>query len=102
MAAIFVQSLNFICNQNKNMSANKISKVNVATVQDMEIAIAQYALQGFVMVSKTATGATLQKAKKFNIAIGIVGFLLCFVGLIVYAIIYAAEADNVVVQIAVA
>ena len=65
----------------------------------MESAISQYAGQGFIVVNRTEKSATLSKAKKFNVAIGIVGFLLCFIGLIIYAIKFASEPDAEIVDI---
>lgn len=65
----------------------------------MESTISQYVAQGYTVVNKSENRTTLQKAKKFNVAIGIVGFLLCFIGLIAYAIYYATLPDAEVVEI---
>ncbi len=47
-------------------------------------------------MNKTDISAMLTKKKEFSIPIGIIGFLLCFVGLIVYVIVYAWQKDQVV------
>ena len=73
-----------------------IQKVKVANRQDLETSISSYVAKGFVIMNKTEMSAMLTKKKEFNIPIAIVGFLLCIVGLIVYAIVYASQKDQVV------
>lgn len=73
-----------------------ITKVTVANKQDLETAITSYIAKGFVVSNKTETTAIVTKKKEFSIPIGIIGFLICFVGLIIYAIIYACQKDQVV------
>jgi hypothetical protein len=83
------------------MSTPKITKVTVDSKESMESSIAQYVAQGYTVVNKSEKRTTLQKPKKFNIAIGIVGFLVCVIGLIIYAIIYANQPDAEVIDIVV-
>ena len=71
-------------------------KIKVANRQDLETAISSYVAKGFVVMNKTETSTIMKKKKEFNIPIAIVGFLLCIVGLIVYAIVYACQKDQVV------
>lgn len=73
-----------------------VEKVKVANRQDLETSISSYVAKGFVVMNKTETAAMLTKKKEFSIPIAIIGFLLCFVGLIVYAIVYASQKDKVV------
>jgi hypothetical protein len=70
--------------------------VTVPSQNDLETAINSYVAQGYVVSNKTATSAVLMKKKQFSIGIGIVGFLLCFIGLIIYAVVYSMQKDKVV------
>ncbi len=81
------------------MAAPKRSVITVANQEQLENTIPQYLSMGFVVANRTEKMATLQKAKKFNVAIGIVGFLCCFIGLIIYAIWYSNQPDIEVVDI---
>lgn len=65
----------------------------------MEQVITTYVAQGFIVVNKTASSATLQKKKEFKIVWAVIGFLLCFLPLLVYLIIYLTQPDVEVVQI---
>ncbi|MBL0314040.1 MAG: hypothetical protein IPP78_15370 [Holophagaceae bacterium] len=47
-------------------------------------------------MNKTETSTLLIKKKEFSIPIGIIGFLFCFIGLGIYAIVYACQSDEVV------
>lgn len=73
-----------------------IHKVGVSSKHDMETAVTSYVAKGYVVMNKTDSSVMLTKKKEFSIPIAIVGFLLCFVGLIVYAIVYACQKDQVV------
>jgi hypothetical protein len=68
----------------------------VANPKDLEQAITNYTLQGFMVVTKSDEKAILRKPKQFNMVLGVIGFLFCGVGLLVYAIIYSMQSDKVV------
>lgn len=72
------------------------SSIVVANTRDLEQTIANYTVQGFMVVNKTDESAVLRKSKQFNVLIGVIGFLFCGVGLLVYAIIYSVQSDKVV------
>jgi len=74
-------------------------RVTVASKDQLENAISQYVGEGYLVANRTEKSATLHKPKKFNIVIGIIGFLCCVVGLIVYAIIYAMQPEVEIVEI---
>ena len=67
----------------------------------MEQAITSYIVEGFVVVNKTATTATLQKRKEFKILWAVIGFVLCLLPLLIYLIVYATQPDAEVVEIVV-
>lgn len=81
------------------MSAPKTTTITVESQEQIDTVITQYATQGFTVVNRSARSATLQKKKKFNIAMGIIGFLFCFIGLGIYAIYYANQPDAEVIEI---
>ena len=70
--------------------------VTVRNEQELETLLAQYVMAGWTIVNRTPQAVTLVKRKQFNIAIAVLGFLFCVVGLAVYAIVYAAEKDKFV------
>ena len=73
-----------------------MEKVKVSSKQGMETSISSYVAQGFVVMNKTEVSAMLSKKKEFSIPIAIVGFLVCGVGLLIYAVVYAMQKDKVV------
>lgn len=73
-----------------------MEKVKVSSRQDLETSISSYVAQGFVVMNKTEASAMLIKKKEFSIPIAIVGFLVCGVGLLIYAVVYAMQKDKVV------
>ena len=83
------------------MSASKTKNITVDTKDALESAITQYAAQGYSVINKSEKRVTMQKPKKFNIAIGIIGFLLCFIGLIIYAIMYSMQPDCEIIEISI-
>lgn len=83
------------------MASNKISKVTVASVAEMDQTITGYLAQGFVVANKTSTSATLQKKKEFSVLWAVVGFLLCLLPLLIYLIVYATKPDIEIVEITV-
>jgi hypothetical protein len=72
------------------------SSVVVANSKDFEQTITNYTMQGFMVVNRTDESAVLRRPKQFNVLLGVVGFLFCGVGLLVYAIIYSMQSDKVV------
>lgn len=75
--------------------------ITVTSKEQLESTITQYIGNGFLVANRTEKSVTLQKPKKFSIPLGIVGFLLCFIGLIVYAIIYAMQPEVEVIEISI-
>ncbi len=71
-------------------------KVKVHTEHDMERSINSYIANGYMVMNKTSDSAILSKPKKFNVAIGIISFLFCVIGLCIYAIIYSCQSDEIV------
>jgi hypothetical protein len=76
--------------------AAQMQRMKVDSVAAMEQAITSYITQGYVVVNKTATTATLMKKKEFSALWAVIGFLICVLPLLIYIIIYAMESDKVV------
>jgi hypothetical protein len=73
--------------------------MNTTVVQnavDFETAINSYLAQGYVISNKSANSAMLTKKKEFSIPIGIITFLLCIIGLVIYAVWYSMQKDRLV------
>jgi hypothetical protein len=81
------------------MASNKIQKVTVSTVSEMDQVLTGYLAQGFTVANKTATSATLQKKKEFSALWAIVGMILCVLPLLIYLIVYATRPDFEIVEI---
>jgi hypothetical protein len=73
-----------------------VTAVRVGSENEMEMAIASYISQGFVLSNRSPSGATMFKKKEFSILWLVVGFILCVVPLLVYLIVYAAQSDKMV------
>lgn len=73
-----------------------VSAVRVSSENEMEMAIAGYISQGFVLSNRSATGATMFKKKEFQIVWAVIGFILCLLPLLVYLIVYASQSDQMV------
>ncbi len=73
-----------------------ISKVQVATSEQLEATISQYVAQGFVTMNRTPTTVTMFKKKEFNVLWAVIGFFLCVLPLLVYLIVYATQSDKMV------
>jgi hypothetical protein len=73
-----------------------VKTITVADLRELEMTIANYSAAGFYLVNKTETSAVLRKPKEFNVLLAILGFLFCVIGLIVYAIIYTMQQDQVI------
>jgi len=81
------------------MANSKIQRVGVPSAEAIEQAITGYAAQGFVVVSKTTTSATLQRAKEFKIVWAVIGFFLCVLPFFIYLIVYATQPDYEIIEI---
>ena len=81
------------------MASSRVQQISVFNANAMEQAITSYIAQGFIVVNKTATSATLQKKKEFKIVWAVIGFILCLLPLLVYLIVYATQPEVEVVQI---
>jgi hypothetical protein len=71
-------------------------QVSVGSQEQLDQAISGYIAQGFVVMNRTATGATMFKKKEFSILWLVIGLLLCVVPLLVYLIVYATQQDQMV------
>ncbi|MBV8831794.1 MAG: hypothetical protein JO108_21500 [Acidobacteriaceae bacterium] len=81
------------------MAGSRIQNIPVDNANAMEQVITTYIAQGFVVVNKTETSATLQKKKEFKLVWAVIGFVLCLLPLLIYLIVYATQPDVEVVQI---
>jgi len=81
------------------MGSPKYQRLTVDSVDAMEMSITSFITQGFTVVNKTASSATLQKKKEFKALWAVIGFLLCLLPLLIYLIVYAVQADVEVVEI---
>ncbi|MBI3877021.1 MAG: hypothetical protein HY300_13880 [Verrucomicrobia bacterium] len=81
----------------KNAGPNMANqKVKVASKQELDASIYDAVSNGFTVMHQTETSAIVVRKKEFSITIAIVGFFLCVVGLIAYAIYYSFQEDEVV------
>jgi uncharacterized membrane protein YukC len=71
-------------------------RLTVSSPQEMEQTIASYIAQGYAVVHKTKTSATMFKKKEFSILWAVVGFLFCLLPLLIYIIYYATQSDQMV------
>ena len=73
-----------------------VSNVPVSSEPQLEQVITSYIAQGFVVMSRSPTTATLFKKKEFSILWLVVGLVLCVFPLLIYLIIYASQSDQMV------
>ena len=78
------------------MAGAQITNITVSSEAQLESTITQYIAQGYTTMNRTPTSATMVKRKEFNILWAIVGFFLCIIPLLVYAVMYANETDKMV------
>lgn len=76
--------------------AAEIQRLSVDTVSAMESSITSYITQGYMVVNKTPTSATMIKRKQFSTLWAVIGFLVCVIPLLVYLIVYASQKDKVI------
>ncbi len=62
----------------------------------LECEIERYVMQGYRVTARTATTAQLVRPKTFNVVAAILWLLVLLVGLLVYLLIYAAQADEAI------
>jgi hypothetical protein len=62
----------------------------------MEMAIASYIAQGYVLSNRWSTGATMFKKKEFSILWLVVGLILCVFPLLIYLMVYASQSDKMI------
>lgn len=79
-----------------------ISKVRVASKEQLESAITPYLAQGFVVANRTERSVTLQKRKEFSALWAVIGFVLCMLPLLIYLIYYASQPAVQIVEISIA
>ena len=73
-----------------------VAAVRVGSEREMEMAIASYIANGFVLSNRSPAGATMFKKKEFQIVWAVIGFFLCLLPLLIYLIIYATQSDQMV------
>jgi hypothetical protein len=73
-----------------------VRTVAVGDPRAFEAAIADHSARGFFLVTRTDTSALMRKPKQFNALLAVLGALLRLVGLLIYAIVYAMQQDEVV------
>jgi hypothetical protein len=83
----------------QRVASSRIQNIPVSNANAMEQVITSYIVQGFILVNKTETSATLQKKKEFKLVWAVIGFILCLLPLLIYLIVYATQPEVEVVQI---
>lgn len=83
----------------QQVASSRVQNIPVSNANAMEQVITSYIAQGFVVVNKTETSATLQKRKEFKVVWAVIGFVLCLLPLLIYLIVYATQPEVEVVQI---
>ena len=73
------------------------STVTVYNEAQLDQTVTSYIAQGFSVVNRTPTAATLFKKKEFSILWLVIGLVLCVFPLFIYLIIYAGQSDKMVV-----
>ena len=63
------------------------------SADNFDAAINSYIAQGFHIANKSAKRALLVKKKEFNWVIGVVSFLFCIIGLLIYVAIWKSQKD---------
>jgi hypothetical protein len=75
----------------------KVQEIHVQSAVELENSVLSYIAQGFAVSNRTEDSVTLFKKKEFNILWAIIGFFLCWIPLIIYAITYSNESDQMIV-----
>jgi hypothetical protein len=73
-----------------------VNQVNVFNDAQLESTVNSYIAQGYVVANRTTQSVTMIKRKEFNVVWAIVGFFLCLLPLLIYAIVYATQSDRMV------
>jgi hypothetical protein len=76
--------------------AASVQNISVQSTEHLDQTIGSFIAQGFVVMSRTAAGATLFKKKEFSVLWLVVGLILCVFPLLIYLIIYATQSDQMV------
>ncbi len=72
------------------------SQVQVHDRQALDSAITSYIAQGFTVQNQGEDFTVMFKKKEFNVLWAVVGFFLCIIPLLIYAIVYATQKDQLV------
>lgn len=62
----------------------------------MRAAIDSYVAQGYTVAVQDGGSASMVKRKEFSVPIAIIGFLFCVIGLVIYAIVFSSQSDQMV------
>jgi|GEM_PF-2335301 len=76
--------------------ATKHQMVSVSSEQALEQTITGYIAEGYVIQNRTPDAVVLFKKKEFSILWAVIGLVICFIPLLVYLIVYAADSDKLV------
>jgi hypothetical protein len=79
------------------VATTKVQEIHVRTAQELENSILSYIAQGYAVSNRTDETVTLFKKKEFNVLWAIIGFFLCAIPLLIYAIMYSQESDQMIV-----
>lgn len=70
--------------------------ITVESTEELENVVANYAMHGFSVTSKTSKRAILYKKKEFSVLMAVLGLLVCGIGLVIYAILYTMKEDEAI------
>jgi hypothetical protein len=73
-----------------------VHQVSVFSEAQLESTIGSYIAQGYAVANRTPRSVTMLKRKEFNVVWAIVGFFLCLIPLLIYAIVYSTQSDQMV------
>lgn len=72
------------------------SQVHVHDQRALDSTITSYIAQGFTIQNRGEDFALMFKQKEFNVLWAVIGFFLCLLPLLIYAIVYATQKDQLV------
>lgn len=75
----------------------KVTTIYVVSPVELQQTVTGYIAQGFTVQTVNYDATTMFKKKEFNIVWAIIGFALCVIPLLIYAIVYAQEQDEMII-----
>ncbi len=79
------------------MATTKVQELRAQSSTELENSVLSYIAQGYSVSNRTDDSVTLFKKKEFNILWAIIGFFLCWIPLIIYAIVYSQQSDEMII-----